>query len=128
SAPAMPAALSAGLARPLGRAPAQRPWLRGAFGPGPHRAEYVPLVGIAADELLEAVNDRLCGVLDVMGGLLRPFDEDRRQSDAAESVVAFPRHGRDDDRRSGNPGEVRGDGRERGELAEEHHLDVVELF
>src|SRR5256885_665400 len=72
---------------PLGR-PRERPrrahGLSGAFGPGPHGAEYVPLVGIAADELLEAVDDRLRGVLDVVGGLLGPFDEDGRQRRSEE--------------------------------------------
>src|SRR5207249_2331866 len=98
------------------------------FGPGPHRAEYVPLVRIAADELLEPMHDRLRGVLDVAGGLLRPLDEDRRQGDPAERVVTLAGDRRDDDRRTRDPGEVRRDGREGGELAEEHNLDVVELF
>ena len=74
------------------------------------------------------MNDRLRRVFDVVSGLLRSLDEDRRQGHAAERVVALSCHGGDDDRRTRDAREVRGDRRERSGLAEEHDLDVVELL
>src|SRR5881396_30359 len=82
---------------------------RGAFGTCPHRTEDVPLVGLASNEGLEPVDDRLRRTLDVVRSLLRTLDENRRERDAAEGVVPLAHDRGDDDRRARHAREVRGD-------------------
>src|SRR2546428_1940709 len=87
---------------------------RGAFGTCPHRTEDVPLIGLAQDEGLKPVDDRLRRVLDVVRSLLGALDEDRRERDAAGGVVAPPPDPGGDDRRGRHPRQVpggRGEGR-----------------
>src|SRR5207245_8351310 len=99
------AAGAARSARSPARAPPRASLVR-ALGHGPHRPEDVPLVGIAADELLEPVDDRLRRVLDVARGLPGALDEDRRQRDPPERVVPLAGPRGDDDRPAGDAPEA----------------------
>src|SRR2546426_10161588 len=63
---------------------------RGAFGTCPHRTEDVPLIGLAPDEGLKPVDDRLRRVLDVVRSLFGALDEDRRGRGAAGGGGALP--------------------------------------
>src|SRR2546425_11547387 len=100
---------------------------RGAFGTCPHRTEDVPLVGLASDEGLEPVDDRLGRMLDVVRSLLRTLDENGRERDAAEGVVALAHDRGDDDRRARHARKVRGDRGEGRAHPEEEQIDMVEL-
>src|SRR5207247_2634156 len=73
---------------------------RRAFGTCPHRTEDVPLIGLSPDESLQPVDDRLRRVLDVVRSLLRTLDENGRERDAAEGVVALAHDRGDEDRRA----------------------------
>src|SRR5256886_15081329 len=100
---------------------------RGAFGTCPHRTEDVPLIGLAPDEGLKPVDDRLRRVLDVVRSLFGALDEDRRERDAAEGVVALAHDRGDDDRRARHARKGRG-GRGGGRAPPpEEQIDMVEL-